>query len=129
VRVLLDTHTFLWFNANDKRLSAAALEVIAQGDNEVLLSAVSAWEIATKYSLGRLPDLKEAPGAYLPARMAHYGFAALPITIGHSAHIATLPPIHRDPFDRILIAQAQLEGIAIVTSDPNIRRYEVEVVW
>ena len=129
MRALLDTHAFLWFNANDSRLSITAMDFISNGQNDVFLSAASVWEIAIKYSRGRLPEMDESPHAYVPSRIAQYGFAALPIEITHALQVALLPQLHRDPFDRILVAQAQVEGIPILTSDANIARYDVEVIW
>lgn len=90
---------------------------------------VTAWEIAIKYALGRIPELGDPPEVYIPARMDRYDFAPLAIAMAHAFQVAHLPPIHRDPFDRILVAQAQVERLPIVTADPNIGRYDVEVIW
>jgi PIN domain nuclease of toxin-antitoxin system len=129
VRALLDTHAFLWFNADDPRLGRNAHALISGAEHEVILSAASAWEIAIKYSLGRLEEVNEPPHSYVPARIAHYGFAQLPVEFRHTFQVALLPHYHRDPFDRLLIAQAQVEGLPILTSDPNIARYDVETIW
>ena len=128
MRALLDTHTFLWFNANDPRLGKDALDVISDGENDVFLSAVSAWEIAIKHSRGRLPEVSD-PDSYVASWMARYGFQPLLITIRHALRAGPLPLLHRDPFDRMLVSQSQIEGLPILTSDPNIARYEVEVIW
>jgi PIN domain nuclease of toxin-antitoxin system len=128
VRVLLDTHAFLWWVLEDPRLSRRALSVIAASEYDVLVSAVSAWEIAIKSADARL-DLPEPAGRYVPDRIAANGFRELVVTVEHAVHVASLPAIHRDPFDRLLVAQAQVEGIPILTSDPAIARYDVDVIW
>lgn len=129
MRALLDTRAFLWFNFRDPRLGSEALRVIADEDNEVLLSVVSAWEVAIKHARGRLPELPEPPATYVPSRASIQGFAVLPIGLTHALAAGGLPRIHADPFDRMLVAQAQVEGLAILTSDPHIGRYDVEVIW
>jgi PIN domain nuclease of toxin-antitoxin system len=128
VRVLLDTHTFLWWVLEDSRLSATARETIVDPDVEVLVSPVSAWEIAIKTADGRL-ELPEQPCPYVLSRMAANAFHELPITVEHCLRTADLPPIHRDPFDRLLVAQAREEDIPLVTGDPAITRYDVETIW
>ena len=128
MRVLLDTHAFLWWVLEDPRLSARAQSVIAAPEYDVLVSAVSAWEIAIKSADSRL-DLPEPAGTYVPDRIAANGFLELDVTVEHAVRVAGLPAIHRDPFDRLLIAQAQVEGIPILTSDPAIARYDVDVIW
>ena len=129
MRALLDTHVFLWFNADDSRLSQRATALIRSRDNEMVFSAVSAWEIAIKYARGRLPEVPQPPESYIPARLSHYGFPTLAVEISHALQVASLPRLHSDPFDRLLIAQSQVERLPILTSDPNIRRYEVEIIW
>jgi PIN domain nuclease of toxin-antitoxin system len=128
VRVLLDTHAFLWWVLEDSRLSATARETIVDPDVEVLVSPVSAWEIAIKTADGRL-ELPEQPRPYVLSRMAANDFHELPITVEHCLRTADLPPIHRDPFDRLLVAQAREEDIPLVTGDPAITRYDVETIW
>lgn len=128
MRALLDTHTFLWWNLNDPALSDAARAFIGDGRNEIYLSAASTWEIAIKTAKGRLL-LPDKPDKYIADRMQLHRFSALPIAISHTLHIYDLPPIHADPFDRLLIAQSQLEGIPILTADADIKRYQVEVIW
>ena len=125
---LLDTHTFLWWNLGDPQLSQTAREFISDGNNEVYLSAASAWEIAIKCAKGRL-TLPENPERYVGNRMAHYRFLPLPIQLSHALHVFGLPAIHQDPFDRLLIAQSRLEDIPIVTSDSEMARYKVQVIW
>jgi len=128
MKVLLDTHTFLWWNTDDPQLSLHAKEVIANGENEVYLSAASVWEIVIKTSKGRL-ILPEAPAQYISKRMGLYRFQPLPIQISHAAHVFQLPPLHNDPFDRMLIAQSQMETIPLITKDEDIRRYTLDIIW
>ena len=128
MRVLLDTRAFLWWVLEDPRLSARAQSVIEAQENDILVSAVSAWEIAIKSADARL-DLPELAQTYVPGRIAANGFRELDITVEHAVRVADLPAIHRDPFDRLLVAQAQVEGIPILTSDPAIARYAVDVIW
>ena len=129
MRALLDTNAFLWASSGHPRLSSAAHAVIQDGANEIFLSAVTAWEIAIKYRRGRLDLLDDAPGDYVPKRMTLFGFQALPVAIQHALRVGELPSIHNDPFDRMLVSQAQIERLPILTSDPNIARYDVEVIW
>jgi len=128
MRALLDTHTFLWWNLDDPQLSISAREFIAQGGNEIFLSAASAWEIAIKAARGRL-TLPEPPDQYVAERMRQHRFSALPIELSHALEVYRLPAIHQDPFDRLLIAQSLLEGMPILSMDPEISRYQVEVIW
>lgn len=128
MKVLLDTHTFLWWNTEDPLLSVHAKEIIEDGRNEVYLSAASVWEIVIKTAKGRLV-LPESPGKYISSRMNYYRFRSLPILISHAAQVHELPPIHSDPFDRMLIAQSLIESLALVTKDENIRRYDLEIIW
>jgi PIN domain nuclease of toxin-antitoxin system len=128
MRALLDTCTFLWWIAGDSQLSPRAGEVIGRGDNKLYLSAASGWEIAIKVALGKLPfpgDLK----SFIIEQMNVNGIDSLPVEMPHALHVSTLPVIHRDPFDRMLIAQAQLENLPILTPDPQIGHYEVEIIW
>ena len=114
--------------ASPELLSPRSAALISSLDNELVFSAVSAWEIAIKSELGklRLPQpLEEA----IPALMSRTGVTALPILHRHALHVATLPAKHRDPFDRLLIAQAQLEGLRLVTVDPQFKPYAVDLLW
>ena len=128
MRLLLDTHTFLWWIADDPRLSKKACEVIGDGKNQLFLSAASGWEIAVKARLGRLqmPDDLEH---FILEQMALNAIENLPIILSHALHVYALPDYYRDPFDRLLISQAQLEGLPILTADPQISQYSVEVIW
>lgn len=127
MRVLLDTHVWLWMVAAPKRLTAAAGAIVVSPENELLLSAASAWEIAIKTGLGKL-RLPESPVAFVPRLMARTQVTALPVHHRHALEVATLPPHHHDPFDRLLVAQAQLEGVPILTADKTFARYDVEVL-
>lgn len=128
MRILLDTSAFLWSNIEPARLSSRAASLIQDGANDLVLSAVSAWEVAIKHRLGQL-ELPQEPGPYVSSRIVLDRLSALPIEISHALQVSALPLLHRDPFDRLLIAQAQLERLPILTSDPNITRYDVEVIW
>jgi PIN domain nuclease of toxin-antitoxin system len=129
VRLLLDTHTFLWWSSQrGARLSERARDLLADGATDVSFSVVSAWEIAVKVGGGRM-DLPDAVERYLPDRLRRHGFDLLPIELSHVLRAGSLPLIHRDPYDRILIAQAQIEGLPILTADPAISRYDVETIW
>lgn len=128
MRLLLDTHTWLWMQAKSKRLNPDAMALLRDPGNELLLSAVTSWEIAVKYALGKLP-LPAPPAEYVPDRMRSSGVVALPVTHSHALHVATLPEHHRDPFDRMLIAQAQTEQLTILTADRLFERYDVPLRW
>ena len=123
MRVLLDTHVLLWALMGDDRLAVTTVDLIEDPANEVRASAASAWEIAIKQAVGRL----DAP-ADLAAAIDATGFAPLAITVDHALRAGDLPPHHRDPFDRMLVAQAQAEGLTIVTRDEQIGRYDVATV-
>lgn len=127
MRLLLDTHVFLWFVAGDARLSRRARRTLDDSRAVLLLSAASVWEMAIKASLGRL-TLPTTAGEYIAGKMKN-GLQMLPIEWIHAAAVETLPAHHRDPFDRLLIAQAQLEECAIVSADPAFRQYDVRVIW
>jgi PIN domain nuclease of toxin-antitoxin system len=128
MRALLDTHTFLWWNLDDPQISSPAREFISDGSNQVFLSAASAWEIAIKCARGRLV-LAETPDKYVASRMSLHHFLPLPVQLSHALHVFNLPHIHQDPFDRLLVAQSQLERLPILTGDPEIIRYEVDIIW
>jgi len=128
MKVLLDTHTFLWWITDAAELSDPARAVLADGANEVYLSAASAWEIAIKAGRGRL-TLADTPERFVTQQLAKNYFRGLPVQLAHALHVFQLPDHHRDPFDRLLVAQSQLEGLPLVSADPEIKRYAVEVVW
>jgi PIN domain nuclease of toxin-antitoxin system len=127
LRILLDTHCWLWMAVDPERLSTSTQELLRDGENELLFSAVSSWEIAIKYSQGRLP-LPNEPADLIPELLAQSGTHSLPIQHHHTLQVAKLPPHHRDPFDRLLIAQAQVERIPILTADRQFARYDVELI-
>jgi PIN domain nuclease of toxin-antitoxin system len=128
VRLLLDTHALIWWLLGDDALSTAAQNAIADPGNNSFVSAASAWEIATKYRIGRLPE-----AAFLAADVAHivaaHGFTEVPISIRHGQIAGGLPGIHKDPFDRMLIAQAITEDMAIVSRDAILDAYGVVRLW
>jgi PIN domain nuclease of toxin-antitoxin system len=128
VKVLLDTHTFLWWNVDASELSDTARKIIGDGRNDILFSAASAWEISIKYGKGRL-ELPEPPEKYVPDRLNHHRFTPLPIQLTHVLAVHALPDIHTDPFDRLLIAQSKLEDVPLLSADTEIARYDVKVVW
>jgi PIN domain nuclease of toxin-antitoxin system len=126
---MLDTHTFLWWaSERGARLSGRAREVLIDGTTDVALSIASVWEIAIKVSGGRMA-LPAPIERYIPDRLRHHGFELMSIELPHVFRASSLPNIHRDPFDRMLIAQAQIEGLPILTADPAISRYDVETIW
>ena len=128
MRALLDTHAFLWWISNDARLSARCRAIIANGGNEILFSAVSAWEIAVKAGIGRLA----VPGdleTYILDQVSQNRFEILPISLSHALRVSRLPNHHKDPFDRMLVAQAQVEKVTILTGDAQIARYPIRVAW
>jgi PIN domain nuclease of toxin-antitoxin system len=128
VKVLLDTHVFLWWVTNKSHLSEYAHDLIADGHNELLLSAAAGWEIVIKANLGKL-RLPDNPVDFIMAQMALNRIEPLSISMRHALHVHTLPSHHRDPFDRIMIAQCQVERAPILTADPLIARYAVERLW
>jgi PIN domain nuclease of toxin-antitoxin system len=128
MRILLDTQCWLWWIAAPEELSPNARRRIADKRNTIYLSAVSSWEIAIKYSIGRLA-LPEPPWQFVPKRLARDAITALPIEIMHALHVADLPQHHKDPFDRLLISQSIREGIPIMTADKQFEPYEAEIIW
>jgi PIN domain nuclease of toxin-antitoxin system len=126
LNLLLDTHVFLWLQTDPERLGEH-LRIVEDARTELLLSAVSSWEIAIKYQLGKLP-LPEPPERYVPDRMRAIGAQALAVEHPHALAVATLPPLHRDPFDRLLVAQSTLLGLSIVTADPAVAQYSVSTL-
>lgn len=124
MKLLLDTHALLWFLAGDDRLGEAAKRHLTDTQDPVLLSAAVVWEIAIKRALGKLV----VPEEYLAVALGA-GIRPLPVTVDHAAAVESLPAHHRDPFDRMLIAQAAVEGAAVVSRDEAFRRYDVTVLW
>ncbi|WP_420449946.1 type II toxin-antitoxin system VapC family toxin [Candidatus Palauibacter sp.] len=128
MKLLLDTCTFLWLAADDPQLTASARAECGKPENTVYLSALSAWEIAIKHRLGRLP-LPESPVRYVTSRREWLGFEPLAFDEAAAAHEVLLPSHHTDPFDRGLVSQAILNGLTIVTPDEAISAYPAPVLW
>lgn len=127
MNLLLDTHAFLWWIGNDSRLPQRARDLISSPDNQVFLSVVSAWELAIKIQMGKL-DLRDDLDHFLPEQLQRNGFNVLPIALPHALNLQRLPKHHRDPFDRMLISQAQCEGLTVVSCDTQFRSYDVRIV-
>ena len=128
MKLLLDTHALLWWLAGDASLPVSSRKAIASNRNEIHVSAASAWEIATKYRLGKLPSA--APIAVgIEAAIADQGFSPLPITLQHAQAAGSLEGDHRDPFDRMLIAQAMIEAMTLVSNERNFDSYGVKRLW
>ena len=129
MRVLLDTHVFLWWvSERGARLSGRVRELLSEGETEAFVSMASAWELAIKAGAGRI-ELPDEIGRYIPDRLRRHGFRLLPIELTHVARVGTLPRLHGDPFDRMLVAQGQVEAVPILSADPAISRYDVETIW
>ena len=128
MRLLLDTHSFLWFLLNDLRLSVAANGLIADANNDIEISPASYWEIAIKISLGKY-SLPERYEVFMEREITANNFRILPIIPKHTAALTTMPLHHRDPFDRLLIAQAIVEAIPIVSADPKFDAYPIKRLW
>jgi PIN domain nuclease of toxin-antitoxin system len=126
--LLLETHALIWWLAGDRSLSAAATSAVADLSNEVFVSVVSAWEIATKYRIGKLPEA-QALAADVVGAVARQGFVELPITVLHAQAAGSLPGPHRDPFDRMLIAQAVLGDLVLVSNELVFDRYGLRRLW
>ena len=128
MRLLLDTCTFLWIVGGAKDLSQRAREAFVDPSNEALLSAASAWEIAVKHRLGKLP-LPSTPDDFVPRQRAAHGIEPLPVDEESALHVAKLPDLHRDPFDRMLVAQALVGGLVLLTPDAEIRESPARTLW
>ena len=127
MKILLDTHIFLWFISGDTKLSTDVRDAIRDPDNEVYLSAVSIWEAIVKYQLGKLP-LPEPPETYLPKQRDLHQLSSLALDESSVVQLANLPPLHRDPFDRMLVCQALQNGLTIATVDAAVRAYSISVL-
>jgi PIN domain nuclease of toxin-antitoxin system len=127
MRLLLDTHVFLWYISADPGLPAPFRDAIRDPAHEAYLSVASVWEAVIKHALGKLP-LPEAPAEYLPRQRDAHRIRSLPLEEGALPHLAALPPLHRDPFDRILVAQALQHGLTLVTVDDAVRAYPVPLL-
>jgi PIN domain nuclease of toxin-antitoxin system len=128
MKLLLDTCTFLWVLSGAPQLSPRAADIVHQPDNEIFLSAASAWEIAVKHSSGKLL-LPERPERFVPAMREERGIVSLAIDEESALHASRLALLHRDPFDRLLVAQAIVHGMTILTPDPIISQYPARTMW
>ena len=127
MRILLDTQVWLWLVMEPERLQGPSHNAVSDASNVLVLSAASSWEVAIKYSLGRLP-LPEPPATFVPLTMQELGAVGLPIEHAHAIAVTELPRHHADPFDRLLIAQAQAESLTILSADPVFDAYDVDVL-
>lgn len=128
MRLLLDTHALLWWLFDSPRLSDAARAALADPENDIFVSSASAWEVSTKARKGALPEAGDVPQR-LPDYVRQAGFRELPISLAHAQLAGALDSPHRDPFDRMLAAQARLEEMTLVSLDPAFRDFEVSVLW
>lgn len=128
MKVLLDTCTFLWIAADAQEISLHARAVFSSPENDVYLSSVSVWEIAVKHGLGRLP-LPEPPVRYIPRLRTEHMIESLPLDEEATLHLARLPLLHRDPFDRMLVCQAIVAGMVLLTPDESVMCYPVRSAW
>jgi PIN domain nuclease of toxin-antitoxin system len=128
MKILLDTHALLWWLFNDPKLSTKAHDIISNSNNIIIVSSISAWEISTKHRLGKLPeagDIVDNLTSYLKVS----NFSVLEISLEHALLAGKLPPFHRDPFDRMLIAQSLIEKIPIITVDHAFKDYSIPIIW
>ena len=128
MRAILDTHVILWWVTNNPQLSQAVRDIIADSENTLYLSVASSWEIIIKFNTGKLP-LPEPPTKFIQSCLSVNRFENMAIDLHHVLQLNTLPDHHKDPFDRILIAQAQVENIPILTVDRMIIQYPVQTIW
>ena len=128
MRLLLDTCTFLWLIIDDDSLTNRVKDLFVNRDNEVFFSVVSAWEIAVKYAIGRI-DLPDEPQLYIPEQREKHGIQCLLLDEASSLQVSSLPKVHNDPFDRMLISQALIHGLTILTPDELIKKYPVRIFW
>ena len=128
MKLLLDTHAFLWWITDDSQLSPKARELISDSHNTMYWSAASSWEVSIKYALGRLP-LPETPEQFLPVELGKNRIESLSVIDAHAFQAGRLPRHHGDPFDRMLVAQAQVESLAILSNDLILTHYDVDIHW
>ena len=128
MRCLLDTHAFIWLVTDDPRLSGTARKYILDGRTRLYLSSASVWEIIIKCTIGKL-TLPGTPEHFISRQLTLNQIEELPITFKHAFHIHQLPDIHKDPFDRMLVAQSVAEKLPIITIDPIISRYDIKTIW
>lgn len=127
MKLLLDSQVWLWSLVSPERLSSRVATLLADTGTDLYLSAASCWEIAIKYQLGKLP-LPEEPEAFIGPRLLRDGIRDLPVSVQHASRVSRLPLIHRDPFDRLLISQTQIEDLTLVSSDPVFAQYDVSLI-
>lgn len=127
MRLLLDTQVFLWLETAPEKIATRTRTTLEDTDNELCVSAATGWEIVIKYAIGKLA-LPTEPVAYVPSRIARGGFAQVDVTLEHALAVGALPPHHHDPFDRMLVAQAHVEGMTLVTADERILRYPIRTL-
>ena len=128
MRILLDTHAFLWLVTDSPLLSPRARDLFLDSDNQLLLSAVTGFEIAIKHGFGKL-QLAEPPAAFIENRIRNNAMTPLPITLAHTYGLVDLPAIHRDPFNRLLVAQARFEQVPLLSADTILSEYPIERLW
>ena len=128
MKLLLDTHVLLWWLVDSRRLSERARSLIADRRNKLFWSAASSWELAVKLALGRI-QFQTPLRTLIPDVLRKQGIASLPVEHSHAFQVASLPPLHRDPFDRMLVAQCQLERFTLLSADSQLDEYEVDVLW
>ena len=128
MKLLLDTHTFLWWITSDPKLSPTANELISDIHNTTYWSAASSWEVSIKYKIGRLP-LPDPPEFFLPVELEKNRIESLPIIDAHAFQSGLLPRHHRDPFDRMLVSQAQVESLVLISNDRRLSHYDVDIQW
>ncbi|MBS3948551.1 MAG: type II toxin-antitoxin system VapC family toxin [Dethiobacter sp.] len=126
--ILLDTQAFLWWISDAPQLSQKARQIIGNGENALFLSAASGWEIAIKTRLGKL-NLPADIASFIAEQLSVNAITPLPIQMKHALHLHSLPDFHRDPFDRMIVAQAQVEGWPVLTADPQLAGYSVQIIW
>lgn len=128
MQALLDTHALIWWLAGDRRLAKAAQAAIAEEANEIFVSAATGWEIATKVRIGKLPSVAPVAGK-LPSVIAMHGFKELPVSLTEGERAGLLPGDHRDPFDRMLIAQAQVHGLTLISNEKVFDNFGIRRLW
>jgi PIN domain nuclease of toxin-antitoxin system len=128
VNILLDTCTFLWITKNALELSSTAKVCFQDPGNTVYLSSISVWEMVVKHALGRLP-LPETPDRFIPAMRSGHGIAPLALEEEAAYQLSKLPDLHKDPFDRMLVCQALIHGLVLLTPDEMIRQYPIRTIW
>lgn len=128
MKALLDTHAFVWWVSDDSRLSDGAREFISDGENELLFSAASGWEIAIKAGLGKI-EFSEDLEKFLTDQLHRNAIEVLPVSLAHATGVHDLPHYHRDPFDRLLAAQCVVEKLPLLSRDPAFGSYPLEVIW